>query len=516
MASVFKRGRWVDAKGHKCRKGEPGARWAESRYYTVQVVVDGKAKFFKGYSDKSASEQLAAKMERTKAQGAEGLVDPFKPHRKRPLLEHVAEWVAELKQLGRDSGYSAPCEARLQRLAEECGWERLGDISADAFIKWRDSAIGNADHNRADMSTRTIRTLSPKAKNHYLATLNTFCRWCIKRKRMAGNPVADVEKLNAAIDVRRERRALTVAELLRLLDAVPAHYRMGYQMLMGTGLRRAELRALRWGDVRLNAPHPFIQLRAADTKAKRADVIPLRSDLAGLLRKERGDAPDGERVIKVLPRIPTHRRYLKKARIDWLDDAGRRADLHALRHSYGTLLSKGGVSPREAMALMRHTDMRLTMQVYTDPRVFDLSGAVERMPLAFGDAPEPNVAKATGTHGTPVDAIAAGDAGRSKSASSSLALIGGCLAINGNRAGYSEPSLTLVTGNNRQQKTPSGKDGVYERAMGFEPTTSALGRLHSATELRPHRRLLSDKHLQSSSRNCGRNCGRSHSAEAKK
>jgi len=90
-----------------------------------------------------------------------------------------------------------------------------------------------------------MRSLSPRAKNHYLATLNTFCRWCIKRKRMATNPAADVEKVDETGDVRRERRALTVDELPRLLAVGPDHDRLGYRMLMGTGLRRGELLALR-------------------------------------------------------------------------------------------------------------------------------------------------------------------------------------------------------------------------------------------------------------------------------
>ncbi len=39
-----------------------------------------------------------------------------------------------------------------------------------------------------------------------------------------------------------------------------------------------------------------------------------------------------------------------------------------------------GVQPRQAQALLRHTDINLTMQTYTDPRVFDLTGAVESLP----------------------------------------------------------------------------------------------------------------------------------------
>src|SRR5688572_19312996 len=161
MASVFKRGRWVDTDGRKCRKDTPGATWQESRFYTVQVFVDGKPKLVKGYTDKQASEQLGAKLERAKAKGEQGLIDPYKPHRKRPLAEHVAEWTAELRQLGRDDMYIAPCKARMARLMKDCGWATLADMSADSFCKWREAAPGNADHNREDKATRTIRSLSP-------------------------------------------------------------------------------------------------------------------------------------------------------------------------------------------------------------------------------------------------------------------------------------------------------------------------------------------------------------------
>jgi hypothetical protein len=41
MASVFKRGRWVDANGRKCTKDAAGATWAESRYYTIKLHLPG-------------------------------------------------------------------------------------------------------------------------------------------------------------------------------------------------------------------------------------------------------------------------------------------------------------------------------------------------------------------------------------------------------------------------------------------------------------------------------------------
>src|SRR5436190_902037 len=63
-------------------------------------------------------------------------------------------------------------------------------------------------------------------------------------------------------------------------------------------------------------------------------------------------------------------------------------DVHALRTTFGTLLSKGGVAPRTAQAAMRYSDIRLTVQVYTDPRLLDVRGALDTLPALPLDAGE--------------------------------------------------------------------------------------------------------------------------------
>ncbi len=60
-------------------------------------------------------------------------------------------------------------------------------------------------------------------------------------------------------------------------------------------------------------------------------------------------------------------RDLHAAGIPKQDDRGRTVDVHALQTTFGTLLSKAGVSPRTAQQAMRHSDIKLTMGVYTDP-----------------------------------------------------------------------------------------------------------------------------------------------------
>jgi len=62
------------------------------------------------------------------------------------------------------------------------------------------------------------------------------------------------------------------------------------------------------------------------------------------------------------------------------DERGRTLDLHALRHTFGTHLSKNGVAPRTAQAALRHSSLDLTMNVYTDPSLLDVARALEKLP----------------------------------------------------------------------------------------------------------------------------------------
>jgi hypothetical protein len=84
------------------------------------------------------------------------------------------------------------------------------------------------------------------------------------------------------------------------------------------------------------------------------------------------DVPTG--LIRILDRD------LEVAGIPKRDDRGRTLDVHALRHSFGTFLSKGGVAPRTAQAAMRHSTIDLTMNVYTDPRLLDVHLALTTLP----------------------------------------------------------------------------------------------------------------------------------------
>jgi integrase len=178
-----------------------------------------------------------------------------------------------------------------------------------------------------------------------------------------------------------------------------------YKMLVLTGLRKGELASLTIGQLVLDAPRPYAELLAKDEKAGRGAKIPLRGDLVADLQAFlshrlhhdqeealRQGCPAPMRLAASMPLFSVPRDFIKifdrdlaAAGIAKRDERDRVMDIHALRHTFGTHLSKAGVTPRVAMAAMRHSSLELTMNIYTDPVLLDVGAAVDALP-AFAAA----------------------------------------------------------------------------------------------------------------------------------
>lgn len=63
-----------------------------------------------------------------------------------------------------------------------------------------------------------------------------------------------------------------------------------------------------------------------------------------------------------------------------MDKRGRRADLHALRNTFGPAVVLKGEQPRVVMEAMRHSDLKLTMKPYTDVGQLPVGAALVRLP----------------------------------------------------------------------------------------------------------------------------------------
>jgi integrase len=289
---------------------------------------------------------------------------PMREAAERPLIEHFDDFTSNLQALGRDEKYVYNLGKRLVRLARECGWKQVKDITPDSFTKWR-----------ASQSKQAAKTL-----NEYLDATNALLNWMQSQGRIGCNPLRDIKKVETRGNEKRRRRALH-EDQLRLLFEVAGPRKLAYLTAFYTGLRRAELAALQWGDVHLDACRPFFKVRASTTKNHKAATIALHSDLAEELRKAKTDNTRPEMaVLERLPNMRQFRRDLEAAGIPFTDTQGRRFDFHAFRHTMATNLAKAGVGQRITQELMRHSDARLTNQVYTDATLLPVAEAVGCLP----------------------------------------------------------------------------------------------------------------------------------------
>ena len=95
---------------------------------------------------------------------------------------------------------------------------------------------------------------------------------------------------------------------------------------------------------------------------------------------------------------------LEAAGVEYIDAAGRFADFHALRHSTGSLLAASGTHPKVMQAIMRHSDINLTMSTYTHTYRGQESEAVEGLPDFSLPSKQGQESLATGTDNRPVNA----------------------------------------------------------------------------------------------------------------
>lgn len=205
--------------------------------------------------------------------------------------------------------------------------------------------------------------------------------WCLRNRRLLANPLAYIARADQTQKTYR-RRGLTLDEARRLL-AVAGPRRLIYHMALRTGLRRSELKQLVWDDLRIDsdAPMPSVRLPAAITKARRADVLPLRQDLVHdlLAARPKKYHPRGH-VFCSVPKMETFKQDLERAGIKHKDASGRVVDFHALRLTLNTELHRAGVPLRTTMEILRHTDPRLSTETYIDANLLNTSQAIELLP----------------------------------------------------------------------------------------------------------------------------------------
>ena len=90
-----------------------------------------------------------------------------------------------------------------------------------------------------------------------------------------------------------------------------------------------------------------------------------------------------DRVLKIVNALKFD---LASAGIDYCDEHGKYADFHSLRHTTGSLLAASGVHPKVAQTIMRHSDIRTTMNIYTHALRGQEQKAINSLPDLLTDS----------------------------------------------------------------------------------------------------------------------------------
>ena len=369
-------------------------------------------------TDKAAAERILNKRVADTALRRDMVIDArveaVSKQAHRAIGEHLTEWRTALEAKGNSTKRIKMVFGRARRVVADCAFATLAEIDAVSVHR----IIRRMQDDGA----------APRTINGYLQAFKQFVRWAMAEGRLAVNPLASVGMVKV-IGQTRNRRPLSPDELAWLVDAAdrgPIYRRLSgpdramvYRLATGTGFRAAELASLTPASFDLDADPPAVTVKAAYSKRRRDDVQPIRPDLADVLRPWVADKPVDAPAFDLPDKLPPMvRADLHRARAWWIkatvnraerrerrrsdflrehDAEGRVVDFHALRATFITMLVKSGASVKEAQDLARHSDPKLTMNVYTKLGIHDLAGALDRLPATTLPRPDRDTLRATGT-----------------------------------------------------------------------------------------------------------------------
>ena len=221
--------------------------------------------------------------------------------------------------------------------------------------------------------------LAPKSKAHLKSLMrilfNCAMRW--ELMPVGENPMRLV-RVKDSSKWLREPVTLTVEEFRKVIQHIAEPYKTMCIVAACLGLRISEVLGLQWGDfdwqrgqVKIQRSWVEGQVGATKTENSRA-WMPVDAILAELLleHRSRNEAwAHGNPWVFASPRTgkPSHPWSASRT---WLWPAGVKAGVgrigwHTFRHSYSTLLNEQGTDLKVQQSLLRHADIRTTMNIYT-------------------------------------------------------------------------------------------------------------------------------------------------------
>ncbi len=263
--------------------------------------------------------------------------------------------------------------------------------------KWADTRIQDIQPRPVELWLREL-PLSPKSKTHVRSLMHglvEFAMWS-GLLDISRNPVSLVRNIGATRKVRKAR-SLTAEQFHALLEELQEPFGTMALLSVCLGLRFSEALALRWGDVdwlgsSLSIRRGIVNQIVGDVKTQgSAKTFHLAGELLERLMswKQSSQFSGTEDWIFASPfklgRLP----YSYTGTRQELERASKAAGIghvssHAFRHTYRSWLDAVKTPIAVQQKMMRHTDIRTTMNIYGDVVTDEMSTAGLRVAeLAF-------------------------------------------------------------------------------------------------------------------------------------
>jgi len=266
-------------------------------------------------------------------------------------------------------------------------------ISNHILPKWKDCLITDLEPCPVELWLESL-PLAPKSKTHIRGVLRNlwdFAAWSGEVPREQRNPMGLV-RIRGASKRTRNPRTLTVEEFQQFVQQLPQPFNTVALLCCCLGLRISECLALKWSDVdwlngKLLVERGIVCGQVDDVKtAESRKKLVIDCDLLTALQtwKQSAQFSGREDWVFASPaqygRLPwsyhqVWRVYQKSAKAACIGSLGT----HSLRHTYRTWLDSVGTPVGVQQKLMRHADIRTTMNIYGDAVTPDMVQAQRKI-----------------------------------------------------------------------------------------------------------------------------------------
>lgn len=359
-------------RGHIRRTGKDG----KSHTVVLDIGRDANGKRqqrWKSFQTRKAAEQYLGDMLKAVHEGSYS--EPTKDN----VKDFMAKWLSAVKPRLKASTAESYETVIACYIVPSIGAKQVRQLTPPILQTFFGDLEKSGGKKGKRLSPRTVRYAATVLKK----ALNDAVAWGL----LAKNPAHFVSGLP-----RQETRPMVTwtADELRcfLGHAQPDSLYAAFRLAASTGMRRSEICGLRWGDVdfdggRLSIQRGIVSVRykavISDPKTTRSRrAVALDAATMAVLREHRvrqaeqrlvlglgGASPDAA-VFQEAEGNPVHPEALSARFESLVKSSGLpRLTLHGLRHSWATLALQGGVHPKVVSERLGHSNISLTLNVYS-------------------------------------------------------------------------------------------------------------------------------------------------------